>query len=197
MRGLFPNGNTVQQSAHEVVVVIHNLARRGLRVHSFVAVRGLRADDVEQLQIPVQQDPADRLVGNLREDHVAVRIGRDGLRSAVGGRDRVLGDGAARCDPADFVGVAFREPKGTVWAAAIPCGKLFGVGFGYSVTLPLVVILPIVFRANSVNHSAPSGPAVMLNGTQSTTVCPHGVRFAVGIGNSVKLPLVVMRPIRL
>lgn len=40
-------------------------------------------------------------------------------------------------------------------------------------------------RARSVNHSAPSGPAVMLCGSA----------FAVGIGNSVNTPAVVSRPI--
>src|SRR5256885_6325793 len=44
---------------------------------------------------------------------------------------------------------------------------------------------PILLVFASVNHSAPSGPAVM----------PYGPLLAVGIGNSVTTPPVVMRPI--
>lgn len=61
-------------------------------------------------------------------------------------------------------------------------------GVGYSVTAPLVVILPILLEtAASVNHRFPSGPAVMLMGPLS----------AVGIGYSVTAPPVVILPIRL
>ena len=52
---------------------------------------------------------------------------------------------------------------------------------------PAVVMRPILLPLNSVNHSAPSGPAVM----------PKGSLPAVGIGNSVITPAVVMRPILL
>ncbi len=51
---------------------------------------------------------------------------------------------------------------------------------------PPVVMRPILLVAVSVNHRLPSGPAVM----------PTGPLLAVGVGNSVILPLVVMRPIR-
>src|SRR5258706_11976530 len=44
---------------------------------------------------------------------------------------------------------------------------------------------PILLAFASVNHSAPSGPAVM----------PLGPLLAVGIGNSVMPPAVVIRPI--
>ena len=44
---------------------------------------------------------------------------------------------------------------------------------------------PTLFAPVSVNHSAPSGPAVI----------PWGEEFAVGIGNSVRTPAVVRRPI--
>jgi hypothetical protein len=50
---------------------------------------------------------------------------------------------------------------------------------------PAVVIRPIL--PPSVNHSAPSGPAVM----------PWGKLLAVGIINSVMTPAVVIRPILL
>src|SRR6266436_2775265 len=44
---------------------------------------------------------------------------------------------------------------------------------------------PIWWAPNSLNHSAPSGPVVMLGPAP----------FVVGIGNSVITPSVVMRPI--
>jgi len=43
----------------------------------------------------------------------------------------------------------------------IPWGPLLAVGTGYSVITPAVVMRPILFPAYSVNHSAPSGPAVI------------------------------------
>jgi hypothetical protein len=46
---------------------------------------------------------------------------------------------------------------------------------------------PILLPLLSVNHSAPSGPAVM----------PYGPLLLVGIGNSVIVPAVVIRPILL
>src|SRR5205823_12043594 len=64
-------------------------------------------------------------------------------------------------------------------------GKLSGVGTGNSVKVPLVVRRPILFTADSVNHIAPSGPAVM----------PKDWLLAVGIGNSVIVPPCVMRAI--
>ena len=52
---------------------------------------------------------------------------------------------------------------------------------------PPVVIRPILLPSDSVNHSAPSGPAVML----------YGAASVVGIVNSEKVPPVVIRPILL
>jgi hypothetical protein len=46
-------------------------------------------------------------------------------------------------------------------------------------------IMPILFPCHSVNQMLPSGPAVK----------PMGALFAVGIGNSVTTPRVVIRPI--
>jgi hypothetical protein len=56
-----------------------------------------------------------------------------------------------------------------------------------SVMTPVVVVRPMLFPRYSVNHSAPSGPAVI----------PEGKLFAVGTGYSVITPAVVMRPILL
>ena len=53
--------------------------------------------------------------------------------------------------------------------------------------MPEVVIFPILNSIRSVNHSAPSGPAVI----------PDGQLLGVGTGNSVTVPEVVMRPILL
>src|SRR6266567_3085786 len=50
-----------------------------------------------------------------------------------------------------------------------------------------VLTRPILLLKFSVNHRAPSGPGVI----------PHGSLLAVGIGNSVMAPVVVMRPILL
>src|SRR5580658_3687672 len=58
-------------------------------------------------------------------------------------------------------------------------------GRGYSLMTPAVVIRPTWLRPSSVNHSAPSGPAVM----------PKGELPALGSGYAVRLPEVVMRPI--
>ena len=64
-------------------------------------------------------------------------------------------------------------------------GWLPGVGIGFSVITPAVVIRPIWFRTGSVNHSAPSGPAVISPGELA----------GLGMGNSVICPLVVILPI--
>src|SRR6266545_1983522 len=68
-----------------------------------------------------------------------------------------------------------------------PVGKGVGwkPGIGNSVMVPVVVIRPICLLPNSVNHSAPSGPAVM----------PRGELLRLGMANSVTLPPVVIRPI--
>ena len=52
-------------------------------------------------------------------------------------------------------------------------------------TVPLVVIRPIRLPLFSVNQRLPSGPAAIRKGEP----------YADGIGNSVTVPLVVMRPI--
>jgi hypothetical protein len=61
------------------------------------------------------------------------------------------------------------------------------VGSVYSVIAPAVVIRPILFVLDSVNQSAPSGPAVMSPANAS----------GVGIGYSVTLPSMPRRPIAL
>ena len=52
---------------------------------------------------------------------------------------------------------------------------------------PAVVMRPMRWRPPSVNQSAPSGPAAM----------PPGAAPGAAIGNSVIVPVGVMRPIRL
>src|SRR5262249_29288755 len=68
---------------------------------------------------------------------------------------------------------------------------------GYSRTLPLVVMRPMLFPTRSVNQRAPSGPLVIPAGQRAgrPPVIPGGSLFPVGIVNSVMLPPVVMRPI--
>jgi hypothetical protein len=53
--------------------------------------------------------------------------------------------------------------------------------------LRLDVTRPILLVGDSVNHRAPSDPDAI----------PHGVQLAVGIGNSMIVPLVVICPIEL
>src|SRR5258708_34975930 len=53
--------------------------------------------------------------------------------------------------------------------------------------VPAVVTRPILLPFSSVNHRAPSGPAVI----------PWGVLLAVGMMNSLTTPAVVIRPILL
>ena len=60
-------------------------------------------------------------------------------------------------------------------------------GSAYSVITPAVVIRPILLPLDSVNHSAPSGPAVMSARNAS----------GVGSGYSVSWPSLVSRPIAL
>src|SRR5438067_4337867 len=67
----------------------------------------------------------------------------------------------------------------------MPVGMLAAVGTGYSVTVPAVVTLPILFVADSVNHRLPSGPATM----------PFGELAAVGTAYSVTVPVGVIVPI--
>src|SRR6266567_4751287 len=54
-----------------------------------------------------------------------------------------------------------------------------------------VVMRPILFPWDSVNHRLPSGPAAMPNGSQPN-LCPH----LVGRGNTVSLPPAVRRSMR-
>ncbi len=63
---------------------------------------------------------------------------------------------------------------------------LFGVGSGYSVIWPLVVMRPILLPLVSVNHRLLSGPTVM----------PCGLP-PLGSGYSVNWPVVEMRAILL
>src|SRR5207248_1326175 len=75
-----------------------------------------------------------------------------------------------------------RLPSEPVTMPSPPCVP------GSSVMTPAVVILatrPLLL--DSVNHRLPSGPTVM----------PWGKLFAVGIGNSVIVPVDVIRPILL
>src|SRR3972149_3512757 len=65
---------------------------------------------------------------------------------------------------------SFSDPKSIVWSALIGAGT---------------AIRPILFAPFSLNHRAPSGPAVMAPGPLP----------AVGRANSVMTPAVVIRPI--
>src|SRR5947209_6891314 len=82
-----------------------------------------------------------------------------------------------------FDSVNQRAPS---WPAVISSGMLFGVGSGYSVIWPLVVIRPILLPLVSVNHRLLSGPTAM----------PCGLP-PLGSGYSVNWPLVEMRAILL
>src|SRR5258705_1818474 len=67
-------------------------------------------------------------------------------------------------------------------------GRLAGVGMANSVTTPSGEILPMLLPRRSVNHTFPSGPAVI----------SHGADFAVGTANSTIPPVVgSTRPTRL
>ena len=85
---------------------------------------------------------------------------------AAGRGDREFGDRAGGRDPPDLVAAGFGEPQRAVrprrdaqWVATARQGCV------YSVITPAVVIRPILLPAYSVNHSAPSGPAVMSDGS--------------------------------
>src|SRR6478736_2854395 len=77
----------------------------------------------------------------------------------------------------------------------MPNGLLFGFGSGNSLTVPLELILPIVFPDSLSPHAPltdvrvyqrlPSGPLVM----------SYGLAPVAGSGNSVIEPSVVIRPI--
>ena len=81
-----------------------------------------------------------------------------------------------------FSSVNQRSPFGS---AVMSQGCAFGVGIGYSVIAPCVVILPIWSLKRSVNQRLPSAP----------TVIPYGPLSCHSSGNSVIVPLGVMRPI--
>ena len=57
--------------------------------------------------------------------------------------------------------VNHRSPSEPV---VMPQGSALGVGMGYSVIVPAIVIRPTLLPTNSVNHRLPSGPAVMPKG---------------------------------
>ena len=68
-------------------------------------------------------------------------------------------------------------PSGpTVMSAA----KASGVGIGYSVILPLVVMRPIRLPRISVNQSAPSGPATIVVGKAPAVGSGYGRDLAAG-----------------
>ena len=69
----------------------------------------------------------------------------------------------------------------------MPSGSAFAMGTVNSLMMPVVVIRPTLFPADSVNHRLPSGPAAI----------PCGALSAVGIGNSVICPSGVILPIAL
>src|SRR5215470_18850395 len=73
--------------------------------------------------------------------------------------------------------------------------KVPAVGIGNSVIAPSVVMRPIRFVANPVYQSAPSGPAVMPQG--SLLPLPKKPGMLVGRENSVITPAEVMRAILL
>ena len=64
-------------------------------------------------------------------------------------------------DPADLVATLFGEPEVAVRAGRDPDGMLPAVGMANSVTMPAVVIRPILLHRFSVNQRLPSGPAVI------------------------------------
>jgi len=69
----------------------------------------------------------------------------------------------------------------------MPPGAPMSVGTGYSANAQVVVTRPILRPSNSVNHRAPSGPAVI----------SYGRLLAVGTPYSVTTPPVEMRPMLL
>ena len=98
------------------------------------------------------------------------------------GSESELSEDPGRRDPPDLVSVPFGEPQRPVRTRGDSEGRLFGVGTTNSVTLPVVVTRPILPVLDSVNQTAPSGPAM-----------PTGALSGVGIAISVTLP-VVIRP---
>src|SRR5438128_1422598 len=69
-----------------------------------------------------------------------------------------------------------RFPSGP---AAIPLGRLSGVGIGYWVTVPSNAILSMVSPPYSVNHRSPSRPDAIPvgppGGTEYSVIAPAGV----------------------
>ena len=108
------------------------------------------------------------------ERHGTVRATSDVKRQRVSWRGE-LGDLTVRRDSADQLGPAGpavyqSAPSGP---AAMPTGMLPGVGTGYVVRLPPVVIRLMLCVPRSVNHSAPSGPAAIMNGSLAGSGIAH------------------------
>ncbi len=123
-----------------------------------------------------RRDPPDLVGGGLREPEVAVGTGRDRLGEAPRGGDCEFGDDARRRDPSDVVGVLLTEPQVAVGPAVIATGVLPAVS-GNSLTVPLVVIRPMLLLVGSVNQRLPSDPAVMAlagpaGGVASSVIAP-------------------------
>jgi hypothetical protein len=119
------------------------------------------------------------------EPQIAVEAGDDRFEVAAPAGERELGKGAGRRDPPIFAPVNSVNQRLPSGPAVMPKGLLLAVGTVNSVTVPLVVIRPILLLLSSVNHNFPSGPVAMLTGSL----------LAVRPVNSVTVPLVVICPI--
>src|SRR5260370_29894792 len=93
-------------------------------------------------------------------------------------------DGALRENSADFSRVRFGKPEGVVRTDDDRVGLAFRGGNRELGHRAAGVMRPIRLPVNSVNHTLPSGPAVI-------ALCSL---FAVGAGNSVTTPAVVIGP---
>ena len=171
-------------------------------------------------------DAPDLVAGILREPHRPVGAGRDHHGGAGRRRDCIFRNGALDSDARHLAADMFGEPKGAVGTTVIAPGSLLGVGTGYSVRRPAVVILAILSPPYSVNHSARSGPVTITLGSlsgvggrywlvtlpssfiRSTLLLDHSVnqtapsgptprsQGASGTGYSVIVPMGVILPMR-
>ena len=98
----------------------------------------------------------------LGEPEVAVGAGGDAGRFAIRRGCREVGEYACRGDAPDPVAVELSEPEVAVGAGGDAGRPPFAVGKSNSVTVPVVVMRPILLAKGSVNHRLPSGPAVMV-----------------------------------
>ena len=129
-------------------------------------------------------DPSDLVANNLGEPQCAVRAGRDALGNAGRRGNDVFGDGARGGDAPDLVARKLGKPQRAVGSrrdarrlAAGSGNNVFGDG-ARGRDAPDLVAIEFGIRY-------PSGPAAM----------PNGSPPAVGTGNSVTAPAVVIRPI--